>query len=64
MKNASVTPTNRLEEVMVGGRSNTSGDSRGSSSGPRPSRGAGRFFNVAKKCWCGELMVTLTSNSG
>uniref|UniRef100_A0A0D3AE64 GRF-type domain-containing protein n=1 Tax=Brassica oleracea var. oleracea TaxID=109376 RepID=A0A0D3AE64_BRAOL len=48
---------------MAGGRSNTSGDSRGSSSGRRPSRGAGRFFSVPKKCWSGELMVTLTSNS-
>uniref|UniRef100_A0A0D3AAP2 GRF-type domain-containing protein n=1 Tax=Brassica oleracea var. oleracea TaxID=109376 RepID=A0A0D3AAP2_BRAOL len=26
-------------------------------------RGAGRFFSVPKKCWCGELMVTLTSKS-
>ncbi|KAL0694845.1 hypothetical protein Bca4012_062025 [Brassica carinata] len=49
---------------MAGGRSNTSGQSRGSSSGHRPSRGGGRFFGVPKKCWCGELMVTLTSNSG
>ncbi|XP_013616883.1 PREDICTED: uncharacterized protein At4g04775-like [Brassica oleracea var. oleracea] len=48
---------------MAGGQSNTSGDSRGSSSGRRPSRGAGRFFGVPKKCWCGELMVTLTSKS-
>ncbi|WZZ29051.1 uncharacterized protein At4g04775-like [Brassica napus] len=48
---------------MAGGQSNTSGDSRGSSSGRRPSRGAGRFFDVPKKCWCGEVKVTLTSNS-
>ncbi|XP_018463959.1 uncharacterized protein At4g04775-like [Raphanus sativus] len=49
---------------MAGGRITTSGQSRGSSSaGRRPSRGAGRFFGVPKKCWCGELMVTLTSNS-
>ncbi|XP_056860030.1 uncharacterized protein At4g04775-like [Raphanus sativus] len=49
---------------MAGGRSTASAQSRGSSSvGRRPSRGAGRFFGVPKKCWCGELMVTLTSNS-
>ncbi|XP_009124760.2 uncharacterized protein LOC103849780 [Brassica rapa] len=41
-------------QVMAGGRNNTFGESRGSSSGCRSSKGAGRFFSVPKKCWCGE----------